>query len=136
MLPVLPIAIGISALVAVTALSVFIKGLRYISQNQGYTKASEEFNKKFHKQYEQFITKEKNWEKDRQEYEDLIKAYEEYIDVLKRNSVDLKKNGVKAASSVAITKLGTTPAVYIQGLDKEISNLETCLTNLKMLEKW
>lgn len=136
MVPVLPIVFGISAMVAVTALTVFFRGLRNTFINQGYEKASGEFNKKFHSVYEKFMTKEKNWEKNKKEYDELIKAYEEYIDILKKNADDLKRNGTKAASSVAIAKLGTTPALYIKGLEKEISNFETCLTNLKMLEKW
>ncbi len=135
MIPIFPIAIGLGGLLIGTALSVYIKYLKNVSINQGYAKASDEFNKKYHKLYEQFMSKEKTWEKNRREYEELIKAYEEYINVMKRSSDDLKRNGPKAASSVAIAKLGTTSSLYITGLDNEISSFEACLTNLKKLEK-
>ena len=135
MVQILPIVIGIGGLILGTSLTVFIKHLKNVSRDQGYIKASEEFNKKYHKLYEEFMSKVKTWEKNKKEYEEIIRAYEEYIDILKRNTDDLKKNGIKGASSVAIAKLGTTSDLYITGLENEIQSLETCLNNLKMLRK-
>lgn len=52
MIPKIPIAIGIGAIIVGTSLAAFISHLRNVSINEGYEKTSEEFNKKYKDQYE------------------------------------------------------------------------------------
>lgn len=136
MVPLIPVAIAIgSVVVAGVALSAYIEHLRNVSINEGYEKASEEFNKKYKNQYDEFMSKEKTWEKNKKEYDDLVKAYKEYAEELRREYEDLKKNGSSSASAAAVALLGTTVAKYGAGLDKEVAYYEKCLANLLSLKE-
>ncbi|WP_026665677.1 hypothetical protein [Butyrivibrio sp. FC2001] len=135
MIPLLPIAIGIGVAITAAALTAYISNLRTISISQGYEKASKEFNKKFQKQYDDFMSHKKTWKKNKQEYEDLVNAYKKYAEELKKENEDLKRNGTASASAGALIDLGTTVAAYGAGLSKEIQYYETCLANLQKLKE-
>lgn len=133
MLPLIAIAVGVGALVFGAGLTAYISKLRTISINEGYKKASEEFEKKYKQQYEEFMNRTKTWEKDKQEYEELIKAYQEFIEELMKESEDIKRNGAASASGAAIALLRLTPVEYNNGLEKEIQHYMQCLKNLQTL---
>lgn len=131
MIPLIPIVIGAGAVIAGTvALSFHMNKIKEIALKEGFEKASKEFNSKFQKQYEDFISKEKTWEKNRQEYEELIKAYKEYIDELMRENEELRREKTSAALASVCATVHMTPFEYSSALEKEISIYKEQLNNL------
>ena len=135
----MPLIVGIPAIVGgilgVKALIDYIMYLRQVAVNEGYEKASSEFDGKFKRQYEDFMSKAKTRNRNKQEYEELIKAYETYLDELKKENEDLKKNGMASVFSKPIVARKTTIYEYSSGLEDEIQKYERCFTNLIALKE-
>ena len=135
----MPLIVGIPAIVGgilgVKALIDYIMYLRQVAVNEGYEKASSEFDGKFKRQYEDCMSKAKTWNRNKQEYEELIKAYETYLDELKKENEDLKKNGMASVFSKPIVARKTTIYEYSSGLEDEIQKYERCFTNLIALKE-
>lgn len=129
------IAMGIVAAVACAAVSVTMEKIKTISQTEGYERASEEFEKKYRRQYDDFMNAKKTWEKDRDEYEELIKAYKEYAEELRRENEELKRNGRNSMLASLAVQTGNTISSYSAGLAKTASYYEDCLDNLLMLKE-
>lgn len=53
---------------------------------QGFEDASEIYENKFRKQTEEFLSKEKSWRENMEEYEALLDAYDEAINELKKKN--------------------------------------------------
>lgn len=84
--------VGVSAGVAGVAAGAYqekrVDDARYEGQRSGYEKASKEFELKFGKQVNEFTECKKNYERDKAEYEALIKAMENYGKLYKRTRTE------------------------------------------------
>jgi RNA polymerase-interacting CarD/CdnL/TRCF family regulator len=80
-MPVPFIIAGLVAAVAATgAITKTSEEARVQGKNEGYEQASCEYEKKLLKQAVEFLNQEEIYIKNSKEKDDLIKAYEEYID--------------------------------------------------------
>ena len=136
MIQILPIiAIATASAASIISIGALISHLRNISKKEGYEKASMEFEKKYRAQYESFMRKEKTWEKNKKEYDDLVNAYKKFAEELRRENEDLKKNGEKSAYSQAVRSLNTTIVLYSSNMGNKIPYYENCLADLRRLKE-
>lgn len=130
-IPLVPIAmIGITLVGG----SAYMKHVRNVALKKGYEKASAEFEKKYERQYEDFMSKKKTWEKHRKEYSEVIEAYKKFVQELKRELDDIKTNGFESESRCAIVSTGMMLPTYCLGLQNAIEKYTIQLNNLEALK--
>lgn len=79
---------------------------RYEGEQSGYVKASREYESKFEQQADDFIEYKKNCERDKEEYNALIRDMENYIKILEQRLSKEKTNTTVANElSYAVDKL-------------------------------
>lgn len=78
------VAAGVAGVAAGAAQEKKIDNARVEGKQEGYKKASYEYEVKFCNQADDFLNNKKNWENDRDEYERLLKEYGEYIKELEK----------------------------------------------------
>ena len=137
MVPVIPVIIAavVGAVVGGTVVSAFMEKIKTTSVKEGYEKASEVYEEKYKKTYDDFESHRKSYKKNQEEYEDLIKSLKEYIEFLRKQHEDLKKQGTASVYAGAAVNTGTSLVIYTEGLRTKIEYYEKRLEQLEKLKE-